>query len=89
MAKWDNLLERAFSTIKQESLPTQEQKDIMLDQILNECKSEKTSALIKMKKIVIAYPWRFAFTVSTVQSVVFTIIFGTRYTNLFLNFFGG
>ncbi len=89
MAKGDNLLEQAFSTIKQESLPTQQQKDKMLDKILIEYKSENTSALIKIKRMIIAYPWRFAFTVSAVQSVAFTLMFGTKYTNLFLNFFGG
>jgi hypothetical protein len=90
MTKRDNLLERAFSTIKQaSSLPTQRQKDIMLDRILNECKTNNSSIFIKIKNLVIAYPWRFAFTVSAVQSVVCTMIFGTKYTNLFLNFFGG
>ena len=89
MAKLDNLLESAFLTIKETTLPTQQQKDIMLDRILKECKSEKTSSFIRIKNMVITCPWRFAFTVSAIQTIIFTIVFGTKYTNLFLEFFGG
>lgn len=90
MAKLDNLLESAFLTIKETTtLPTQQQKDIMLDRILKECKSEKTSAFLNIKNMVITYPWRFAFAVSVVQTTAFTIVFGTKYTNLFFDFFGG
>lgn len=90
MAKLNNLLERAFLTIKETTtLPTRQQKDMMLDQILKECKSKKTSAFVKIKNKVITYPWRFAFAVSAVQTTAFTIVFGTKYTNLFFNFFGG
>jgi hypothetical protein len=90
MANLDNLLERAFLTIKETTtLPTRQQKDMMLDRILKECNSKKTSAFLKIRNMVITYPWRFAFTVSAVQTTVFTIVFGTKYTNLFFNFFGG
>ena len=89
MAKLDHQLENAFLTIKETTVPTQEQKDIMLDRILKECKSEKPSAFMKIKNMVFTYPWRFAFTISAVQATVLTIVFGTKYTNLFLNFFGG
>jgi hypothetical protein len=89
MAKLDNLLENAFLTIKETTVPTQQKKDIMLDHILKEYKSEKASAFIKIKKMIITYPWRFAFAVSAVQTTVLTLVFGTKYTNLFLNFFGG
>ena len=89
MDKLDNMLEGAFLTIKETTLPTRQQKDKMLDRILKECKSENPSAVIKIKNMVITYPWRFAFAVSAVQTTAFTIVFGTKYTNLFLNFFGG
>ncbi len=89
MPKLDNQLERAFLTLKKTKLPTQQQKDIMLEQILKECNRENTSGLVRIKNLVITYPWRFAFTVSVIQTAVFTIIFGTKYTNLFLTYFGG
>lgn len=89
MAKNDDLFEKAFDMLKQEGLPTEQQKEVMLDRILMECKTENTSVVEKIKQIIISYPWRFAFIASAIQAVVFTLIFGTRYTNLFLNIFGG
>jgi hypothetical protein len=89
MNQKDDFLKKALGLLKQESMPTKQQKDIMLDRILMECKRENVSGFGRLKKMVIIYPWRVAFTVSAVQAAVFTIIFGTRYTNLFLGFFGG
>lgn len=89
MVKNDDLFEKAFDTLKQEGLPTEQQKEVILDRILMECKTENTSVVEKIKQFIISYPWRFAFTASVIQAVVFTLIFGTRYTNLFLNIFGG
>ncbi len=89
MTKKDEFFEKAFETLEQDGTPTEQQKDIMLNRILMECKAENTSGMGKLRKMIVAYPWRFAFTASAVQSVVFTIIFGTQYTNLFLSFFGG
>lgn len=89
MAKKDDFMKKAFEVIEQDGLPTMKQKDKMLNHILMECEAEKTSGISKLKKLVVAYPWRFAFTASTVQAVAFTMIFGTQYTNLFLRFFGG
>lgn len=89
MAKKDDLLERAFGTLEENQGPTEQQKDIILNRILKECKTENVSGARRLKKLVISYPWRFAFAASAVQAVICTLIFGTRYTNLFLNFFGG
>lgn len=85
----DELLNKAFETLEQDGKPTDQQKDIMLDHILTECTAEDVSYMGKIKKLIITYPWRFAFTAAAVQAVIFTIIFGTNYTNLFLSFFGG
>lgn len=89
MPKKDELFEKAFEMLEQDGIPTEQQKEIMLNRILMECKAENTLGIGRFKKMVIAYPWRFAFTVSAVQAIVFTMIFGTQYTNLFLSFFGG
>lgn len=89
MVKKDELFKRAFEVLEQDGKPTEQQKDMMLNRILTECKAENVSGVGKLKKLFVAYPWRFAFTASAVQAVVFTMIFGTQYTNMFLNFFGG
>lgn len=89
MPKKDDFFEKAFKVLEQGGIPTEQQKDMILNRILMECKAENTSGIGRFKKMVVAYPWRFAFMVSAVQAVVFTMIFGTQYTNLFLSFFGG
>jgi hypothetical protein len=89
MVKKDDLLERAFEVLGQDGKPTEQQKDRMLNHIMKECKVENSSNTLRLKRLVVTYPWRFAFAASVVQTVVFTMIFGTQYTNLFLRFFGG
>jgi hypothetical protein len=89
MANKDDLFEQAFKVLEQEGKPTEQQKDRMLNHILMECKAENSSSALRLKRLVVTYPWRFAFAASVVQTVVFTMIFGTQYTNLFLSFFGG
>lgn len=89
MAKKDDLFERAFEVLEQDGKPTEHQKEMMLNHILVECKAENVSGVEWLKRLVVINPWKFAFTTSAVQAVVFTMIFGTKYTNLFLSFFGG
>lgn len=89
MPRKDEFIEKAFEVFEQDGIPTEQQRDMMLSRILTECKAEDTSGIGKIKKMIVTYPWRFAFTASAVQAVVFTMIFGTQYTNLFLSFFGG
>ena len=89
MGKNDDLFERAFKVLGQDGKPTEQQKDRMLDHILLECNEEKAFGIGRLKEFIIAYPWRFAFSTSAVQAIVFTMVFGTGYTNLFINFFGG
>lgn len=89
MSRKDEFFEKAFVILEQDGIPTEEQKAIMLNRIIMECKVENTSGIGRLKKMVITYPWRFAFTASAIQAVIFTTIFGTQYTNLLLNFFGG
>ncbi len=89
MVKKDELLKKAFETLEQDGKPTDQQKDTILDHILTECTDENVPFVDMIRNLIITYPWRFAFTAAAVQAVVFTIIFGSRYTNLFLSFFGG
>lgn len=89
MPKKDEFFNKAFETLKQEGIPTEQQRDVMLDYILKESKAKNATGIGKIKTLIVSYPWRFAFTVSAVQAVALTMIFGTQYTNLFLNFFGG
>lgn len=89
MTKYDDMFKKAFSTLKKEALPTQQQKDAILSRILMESKANDVSTFGQLSKMVTVYPWRFAFVVSAIQAVPLTLIFGTKYTNLFLGFFGG
>lgn len=90
MEKRDDFFNRAFEVLDQQAVkPTEQQKERMLNNILMECKAENISAVGRLKRFVVFKPWKFAFTASAVQAVVFTMIFGTQYTNLFLSFFGG
>ena len=89
MDKKDSLLKKAFDALEHNSLPTESQKEIMLNRIMLECERENSSCIEKLKRIVIVYPWRLAFAASAVQAVAFTLIFGTQYTNLFIGVFGG
>lgn len=89
MAKEDCFFDKAFGVLKDNTGLTEQQKDTMLSNILLECCKQETTGIGRLKELVITYPWRFAFTLSTVQALVFTMIFGTQYINLFLSFFGG
>lgn len=89
MKEKEDLIRTAFDSLKEEGTLTEQQKDKMLSHILMECKAEDTSWIGKLKRMVITYPWRFAFTVATVQSVACTLLFGSNYTSLILGFFGG
>lgn len=89
MAKEDEFFKQTFEVLEQEEKPTEQQKAIMLHRILLDYKAENVSDGGRLKRLFVLNPWKFAFTLSVVQAVVFTLIFGTQYTNLFLNFFGG
>jgi len=89
MDKKDSLLKKAFDALENNLLPTESQKEIMLNRIMLECENENASCIEKLKQIVIVYPWRLAFAASAVQTVAFTLIFGTQYTNLFIGVLGG
>lgn len=82
-------LKKAFDTLKEVDAPSVHQKEKMLNLILFEGRLQEDTPWQKFRTLVFVYPWRFAFGVSTAQAVVFTLFFGTQYTNLFLGFWGG
>ncbi|HKM34244.1 MAG TPA: hypothetical protein VJY54_05835 [Lachnospiraceae bacterium] len=89
MNQQDNSFQKAFTVLKQDSNPTEIQKEKMLCHIMEECKEEDDSLLQKLKKIVYVYPWRCAFALSALQTLVLTLIFGAKYTDFFLGLIGG
>ena len=89
MKKSNDPFEGIFDSLKGESLPTGEQKEKMLHHVLTESRLRNNTALEKDGRWITTYPWRFAFGAAAVQAVVFTLIFGTQYTNLLLSLFGG
>ena len=86
MKKQHDSFERIFNTLEIDSLPTDQQKEKMLNFILEQ--GDRT-AFDKIAAWIEVYPWRFAFGFSAVQAVAFSLFFGTGYTNLILGFFGG
>lgn len=69
-------------------LPTDEQKELILKNILMENKnSEQNTWRKRVMNFVTIRPYRFAFSISAVQALLFTLIFGNDYTNLLLNIF--
>lgn len=85
----DNSFQEAFTVLQQESHPTEIQKEKMLCQIMEKCNKVDDSLLQKIKKLFCVYPWRCAFALSAIQTLVLTLFFGTKYTGLFLGLIGG
>ena len=67
MAKEDYFFDKAFGVLKDNTGLTEQQKDTMLSNILLECCKQETTGIGRLKELVITYPWRFAFTLSTVH----------------------
>jgi len=80
---------KTYTILANAALPTKQQKEKMLDQILLECRKYGASPAEKVFKLITVYPWRFAFGLSTVQAVLCTMIWGIGYTNMVLRVFGG
>jgi hypothetical protein len=89
MKKKNDPFEGVFDNLKYKVLPTDEQKAKILHYVLRENRLQDNSITGKIGRWITTYPWRFAFSAATVQAIICTSIFGTRYTNLFLNIFGG
>ena len=89
MKKKNDLFEGAFDSLRDQTLPTDEQKERMLNRVLMESRLQDATVWERAGKWIVVYPWRFAFSAASVQAVVFALIFGTEYTNLFLKVFGG
>jgi len=80
---------KTYTILENAALPTKQQKEKMLIQILLDCRKYDASPAEKISKLITVYPWRFAFGLSTVQAVLCTMIWGTGYTNMVLRVFGG
>ena len=83
MIKAEDPIKKAFDTIKVES-PTKEQKNKILNNILKDESIDeiKSSSLLSL---IVNYPWRFAFGFSVIQTIICTLVFGSKYTDIFLN----
>ena len=78
-----------FAGLQDTKLPTNEQKERMLNNILTESRFQTITLWEKVDNWITVYPWRFAFGAAAVQTAICTLLFKTNYTNLFLSFFGG
>ncbi|MDK2935534.1 MAG: hypothetical protein PWP62_542 [Eubacteriaceae bacterium] len=84
----DDFIKKALKSLDEESKPGQEQKQIMLENLLIRVQTVEDSEMGRFKKMVTVYPWRFGFGVSALQAVLFTLMFGSNYTNFVLQFLG-
>lgn len=89
MNKKDSSLKRAFETLDTQGYPTEDQKEAMLDRIKLQSNAGQLSAFDKFRSFAVVCPWRIAIAASAVQAAVFTLIFGTQYTNILLSAIGG
>lgn len=89
MKKNNDPFEGIFDGLQDNSLPTNEQKEKMLNHILLDNRLREETTWGKVGRWITVYPWRFAFSAAAVQAVVCTLLFGTQYTNVFLSIFGG
>lgn len=80
---------KTYTVLENAALPTKQQQEKMLENIMSECRKYKASPTEKLFRLVTIYPWRFAFGLSTVQTVLCTMIWRTGYTNMILRVFGG
>lgn len=80
---------KTYNVLENAALPTEQQKEKMLNQILLEYRKYNVSPTARIFRLITVYPWRFAFVFSTVQAVICTMIWGTGYTNVFLRILGG
>lgn len=82
-------VKKTYTILENAALPTKQQKEKILNQILLECRKYDASPSGKLVKLITVYPWRFAFGLSTVQAVICTMIWGTGYTNMVIRVLGG
>ena len=80
---------KTYTLLENAALPTKQQKERMLNQILFEYRKYDASPAAKFYRQITTYPWRFAFGFSTLQAVICTMIWGTGYTNMVIRVFGG
>lgn len=84
----DSFIEKALKSLDEELKPSQKQKQIMLENLLVRVQTSEGSGSEQFRNIVTVYPWRFGFGVSAVQAALFTLMFGSNYTNFILQFLG-
>ena len=85
----DDQFEGVFDSLQDKTLPTDEQKEKMLNYVLAEDRLRNLTTWEKAGRWITIYPWRFAFVAAAAQAIVLTWIFDTSYTNLFLRVLGG
>ncbi|MGI6669825.1 MAG: hypothetical protein ACOX4M_10850 [Acetivibrionales bacterium] len=88
MMENNDIFRKIFDYYKNGGYPTEQQKNRMLIQILGKAHSDNTMHR-GFLHFVSTYPWRFAFGVSLIQTVLATLILGREYTNLLLVIIGG
>lgn len=82
----DRFFEKAMATLQNTPDPAPGIKEALLQRVLARAETKTTAS--RLKSFVTVYPWRFALGVAVVQGVACTLVFGSGYTNLILQFMG-
>ncbi len=82
----DRFFKKAMDTLQNTADPAPVIKEAVLQRVLAQGRKETASG--RMKNFVTVYPWRFALGVAVIQNVACTLVFGSGYTNLILQFMG-
>ena len=65
----DAFIKKALKSLDDRAKPSQEQKQIMLENLLIQAQTGEASGFERLQKMVTVYPWRFGFGVSALQAV--------------------
>ncbi|MEL7660817.1 hypothetical protein [Acetobacterium wieringae] len=89
----DDFIKKALKSLEEEAKPNPKQKQIMLGNLLSQMQTgegsgKERSGLSRFGNMVTVYPWRFGFGISAIQAVLFTLMFGSNYTNFVLQLLG-
>lgn len=82
----DRFFEKAIQALENSVEPAADQRKKILQTVLDQGRMENAAS--RFKNFIAVYPWRFAFGVAVVQSIVCTLIFGSNYTNLIMRLLG-
>lgn len=88
MTDKDEFMKKAFHSLDKDDLPELHQKERIFLRVKNNQTGKNDMTFSKIGKYITVCPWRFAFMVSAMQTILCTAFLGAKYTNFVLSIFG-